>query len=235
MAVLPSRPCLRSVRPAGTLRGTTPGFGLRSPDRLSQDRGDEVSQVPGVPTDARALFSDPGGTLAPGHRRQDAAFRSSDGVGSRDQTFSGLYGTARTPPCLRFTPRVAPWAARLGSGWWPAFAGQVSPAGYRKDFPPGPSSPPFRRASRLTKFPDAPEGRRFFPAHFGASLLRIFFSASGVRPGRCAAGPAGPHARPACSPWCAVPGVCRRPPRLPGRSCRGPRRSWSRTGRHRAA
>jgi hypothetical protein len=54
------------ARPAGTLRGTSPGFGVRSPDRSPPDRGGEVSQVPGVPTDARALFSDPGGTGAPG-------------------------------------------------------------------------------------------------------------------------------------------------------------------------
>jgi hypothetical protein len=56
------------ARPAGTLRGTSPGFGVRSPDRSPPDRGGEVSQVPGVPTDARAPFSDPGGTLAPGHQ-----------------------------------------------------------------------------------------------------------------------------------------------------------------------
>lgn len=74
--------------------------------------------------------------------RQDIAFRSFDSVGSRNCSFVAQSHGLHTP-CVRFTVRVFPTRATLGSGCrhtWPG--GEHSPQGSNENFREAPASLP---------------------------------------------------------------------------------------------
>ena len=86
-----------------------PGVAHRVPPPGLLTNGDsEISQVPGEPQCTRALFSDPGGTSAPGLlRRSGVAFRYLYGVGSRENNTFGAQSHGPHARCLRFAAEVA--------------------------------------------------------------------------------------------------------------------------------
>ena len=107
-AIPPSRRSFAPCRPA------TPGRGLRGvgvpvpepEDSVGEGRG---SQVPGDPSCALALFSDPGGI---GHarpsRRADAVPAADKSEDSRNDLFAEAQSHGLDTRCLRFAGRVAP-------------------------------------------------------------------------------------------------------------------------------
>ena len=115
--------------PARRLRGGHPPSlvqhgcteGLRPPVRL---RGARSPKFLGDPC-LHALLFDPGGPLASGHSdARDVAFRIYNYVGSASG-LSRLNHTAYRLPVYASQPGSPPHHATLGSGWWPALAGQV--------------------------------------------------------------------------------------------------------------
>jgi len=101
-----------------SLRDTAHAEATRSPRFLADPR-------------IRAVFFDPGGTAAPGHRalcpthrRFGVAFRTYDDVGSHDSLLSRLNHTARILAVYASQPRSPLDHARLASGWWPSLAGR---------------------------------------------------------------------------------------------------------------
>ena len=102
---------LSSSLPTRPDAGRRPGaLGSGSPTPVGCRGGDgRVSQVPGEPPCAFALFSDPGGTDAPGPtvRRHGPRYAKGEGY-PRLSNISGLNGTASALRCLRFAGWVTP-------------------------------------------------------------------------------------------------------------------------------
>ena len=133
---LPARPaslrCLRSAVPpvapfAPRSRGAAPGPGPLLPRRPGRLLTVETGRYPKFLGDPclHALLFDPGGPLASGHSdARDVAFRIYNYVGSASG-LSRLNHTAYRLPVYASQPGSPPHHATLGSGWWPALAGQV--------------------------------------------------------------------------------------------------------------
>ena len=107
-----------SFAPGGRERAASgPGLFNRVPLPALVRGDDQVSQVPGEPPCVHAPLSDPGELFTPGLlRRVDAAFRSSNDVGAREDCLSRLHHAACTLPVyasqggsLRLHGRVGQW------------------------------------------------------------------------------------------------------------------------------
>ena len=146
---------------------------VRPPLPLLSRWSRRISQVPGEPSCAYALFSDPGGTGVPGLiQYADTAPASSNNEGfPREHTF-GAQSHGFDTGCLRFARRVAPQATQDSL---PA-AGQALPGGIR--YPQGsyerfpqyhpyilPPFPSFRAQWQQMR-------SEFGPAHLAAASLR---------------------------------------------------------------
>jgi hypothetical protein len=98
--------------------------------------GGRASQVPGEPSCAYAMFSDPGRTNAAGHTLRQHGPRSFNDEGSLREVISGLNSTAWVLAVYASSVALLHHDARLASGCWPSSTRRGSnPQGSNERFP----------------------------------------------------------------------------------------------------